>query len=159
MVFRGLIASPDGTKFYDTTREGNPEDAVAMGHDAGMELKVKLYPSGDPSHLPCSPNDGAFISYKLHDGHISRLNENPERFCSQSHFPRLDGPLVSNSRPTCSLVYPLVLTHPIALLSPRVVMRAVIDCVCFHGGGVCPSEIGNRAGAEEGRTGIFRHFF
>lgn len=40
LVFRGLIASPDGTQFYDTTREGNPEDAVAMGHDAGMELKV-----------------------------------------------------------------------------------------------------------------------
>lgn len=40
LVFRGLIASPDGTQFYDTTREGKPEDAVAMGHDAGMELKV-----------------------------------------------------------------------------------------------------------------------
>lgn len=40
LVFRGLIASPDGTKFFDTTREGSPEDAVEMGHDAGMELKV-----------------------------------------------------------------------------------------------------------------------
>lgn len=40
LVFRGLIASPDGTQFYDTTREGKPEDAAAMGHDAGMELKV-----------------------------------------------------------------------------------------------------------------------
>lgn len=39
-MFRGLIASPDGVQFYDTTREGKPEDAVAMGHDAGMELKV-----------------------------------------------------------------------------------------------------------------------
>lgn len=39
-MFRGLIASPDGKLFYDTTREGKPEDAVAMGHDAGMELKV-----------------------------------------------------------------------------------------------------------------------
>lgn len=40
LLFRGLVASPDGTQFYDTTREGKPEDAVAMGHDAGMELKV-----------------------------------------------------------------------------------------------------------------------
>ena len=42
LVFRGLVASPDRTQFYDTTREGKPEDAVAMGHDAGMELKVKI---------------------------------------------------------------------------------------------------------------------
>lgn len=41
LVFRGLIASPDGKLFYDTTREGKPEDAVEMGHDAGMELKVR----------------------------------------------------------------------------------------------------------------------
>lgn len=40
LVFRGLIASPDGKQFYDTTREGKPEDAVEMGNDAGMELKV-----------------------------------------------------------------------------------------------------------------------
>lgn len=57
LVFRGLIASPDGTQFYDTTREGKPEDAVAMGHDAGMELKVKLCLSRDPSHLARSPKD------------------------------------------------------------------------------------------------------
>lgn len=43
LVFRGLIASPDGAQFYDTTREGKPEDAVAMGHDAGMELKVIFF--------------------------------------------------------------------------------------------------------------------
>lgn len=42
LVFRGLVASPDGSQFYDTTREGKPEDAVAMGHDAGMELKVRI---------------------------------------------------------------------------------------------------------------------
>lgn len=40
-MFRGLIASPDGKLFYDTTREGKPEDAVEMGNDAGMELKVR----------------------------------------------------------------------------------------------------------------------
>lgn len=40
LVFRGLIASPDGKLFYETTREGKPEDAVEMGNDAGMELKV-----------------------------------------------------------------------------------------------------------------------
>ncbi|CAM9833517.1 unnamed protein product [Pylaiella littoralis] len=44
LVFRGLIASPDGKQFYDTTREGKPEDAVAMGHDAGMELKKRAGP-------------------------------------------------------------------------------------------------------------------
>ena len=40
LVFRGLIASPDGTEFFETTREGSKEDAIEMGHDAGMELKV-----------------------------------------------------------------------------------------------------------------------
>lgn len=42
LVFRGLIASPDGSLFYETSREGSPEDAEQMGHDAGMELKVPL---------------------------------------------------------------------------------------------------------------------
>eukprot|EP00752_Nemacystus_decipiens_P009011 g8044.t1 len=44
LVFRGLIASPDGKQFYDTTREGKPEDAVEMGNDAGMELKKRAGP-------------------------------------------------------------------------------------------------------------------
>lgn len=43
MVFRGLIASPDGSRFFDTTREGSPEDAEEIGRDAGAELKVGLY--------------------------------------------------------------------------------------------------------------------
>lgn len=53
LVFRGLIASPDGKLFYDTTREGKPEDAVEMGNDAGMELKVRR----GGSHLPAAEID------------------------------------------------------------------------------------------------------
>ncbi|CAM9637374.1 unnamed protein product [Discosporangium mesarthrocarpum] len=40
LVFRGLIAKPDGTELHETTREGSLEDAVAMGDDAGQELKA-----------------------------------------------------------------------------------------------------------------------
>nr|CAB3448966.1 unnamed protein product [Digitaria exilis] len=41
--FRGLLASPDGSKVYRTTRSGlySFEDMVAMGKDAGHELKAK----------------------------------------------------------------------------------------------------------------------
>jgi hydroxymethylbilane synthase len=36
---RGLIAKPDGSAAFECTREGAPGDAVALGHDAGRELK------------------------------------------------------------------------------------------------------------------------
>lgn len=41
MTFRGLVARPDGTKVYETTREGaaNEAEAVAMGREAGEQLK------------------------------------------------------------------------------------------------------------------------
>ncbi|KAJ1632535.1 hydroxymethylbilane synthase [Pavlovales sp. CCMP2436] len=39
LVLRGLIARPDGTKVYETSRRGSPADGIAMGKDAGEELK------------------------------------------------------------------------------------------------------------------------
>ena len=41
LEFRGLIAKPDGTVLYKTTASGAPADAVAIGEEAGKELKVK----------------------------------------------------------------------------------------------------------------------
>jgi hydroxymethylbilane synthase len=39
--FRGLIAKPDGSQVYETTREGAAAQASALGHDAGHELKER----------------------------------------------------------------------------------------------------------------------
>jgi hydroxymethylbilane synthase len=39
--FRGLIAKPDGSETFETTREGPAGDAAALGADAGRELKVR----------------------------------------------------------------------------------------------------------------------
>jgi hydroxymethylbilane synthase len=37
--FRGLIAKPDGSEIFETTREGACADAARLGADAGDELK------------------------------------------------------------------------------------------------------------------------
>jgi hydroxymethylbilane synthase len=42
--FRGLIAKPDGSQTFDTSREGAVVDAVALGSDAGHELKRRAGP-------------------------------------------------------------------------------------------------------------------
>jgi hydroxymethylbilane synthase len=39
--FRGLIAKPDGSEVFETTREGAISEASALGHDAGRELKER----------------------------------------------------------------------------------------------------------------------
>ena len=39
--FRGLIAKPDGSDAVETEREGAVADAVALGTDAGRELKAR----------------------------------------------------------------------------------------------------------------------
>jgi hydroxymethylbilane synthase len=39
--FRGLIVKPDGSEAYETTRAGARADAVALGADAGLELKSR----------------------------------------------------------------------------------------------------------------------
>jgi len=39
--FRGLIAKPDGSHVYETTREGAAAQASVLGHDAGRELKER----------------------------------------------------------------------------------------------------------------------
>jgi hydroxymethylbilane synthase len=39
--FRGLIAKPDGSHVFETTREGAIAQASALGHDAGRELKER----------------------------------------------------------------------------------------------------------------------
>jgi len=41
ILFRGLIAKPDGSVVYETTRAGSLEDAVKLGTEAGAELKAK----------------------------------------------------------------------------------------------------------------------
>lgn len=46
-IFQGLIASPDGTRVFETYRKGpyNHDDMVAMGKDAGQELLQKAGPN------------------------------------------------------------------------------------------------------------------
>lgn len=41
LVFRGLIAMPDGSEKYETTAEGDPADAYNIGFKAGQELKER----------------------------------------------------------------------------------------------------------------------
>jgi hydroxymethylbilane synthase len=38
--FRGLILTPDGSRFHEIERQGSPADARAMGDDAGRELRA-----------------------------------------------------------------------------------------------------------------------
>jgi hydroxymethylbilane synthase len=42
--FRGLIAKPDGSRYFDTEREGQTGDAVLLGADAGRELRERAGP-------------------------------------------------------------------------------------------------------------------
>ena len=42
--FRGQVLSPDGRQCFDTTREGRMAEAVALGQDAGEELKRRAGP-------------------------------------------------------------------------------------------------------------------
>ncbi len=44
LKFRGLIAKPDGSAAFDASREGNVRDAIALGTDAGRELKKRAGP-------------------------------------------------------------------------------------------------------------------
>src|SRR5205085_5741292 len=37
--FRGMILRPDGSEAHETSRSGSRDDAVALGADAGAELK------------------------------------------------------------------------------------------------------------------------
>jgi hydroxymethylbilane synthase len=41
VAFRGLIAKPDGSEVHECTRAGAVADAVALGSDAGRELKAR----------------------------------------------------------------------------------------------------------------------
>ena len=41
LTFRGLISKPDGSSMFTTTRTGAAVDAVAIGRDAGEELRAK----------------------------------------------------------------------------------------------------------------------
>lgn len=42
--FRGLVLRPDGSEWFETAREGASSDAVALGADAGQELKSRAGP-------------------------------------------------------------------------------------------------------------------
>ena len=37
--FRGLVAKPDGSEFYEVTRSGSIEDAARIGDDAGLQIQ------------------------------------------------------------------------------------------------------------------------
>ena len=39
--FRGIIISPDGREFFETTRDGSRADAAALGTDAAQELRKR----------------------------------------------------------------------------------------------------------------------
>ena len=41
LAFRGLIAKPDGSASFDTSRHGAVADAAALGRDAGHELRAR----------------------------------------------------------------------------------------------------------------------
>jgi hydroxymethylbilane synthase len=41
LLFQGLVAKPDGSIVYETSRAGAIEQAVQMGTEAGTELKAK----------------------------------------------------------------------------------------------------------------------
>jgi hydroxymethylbilane synthase len=41
LVLRGLIAKPDGSETFETMRSGSPNDAVAIGTEAGRELRER----------------------------------------------------------------------------------------------------------------------
>lgn len=46
LTFRGLVAAPDGTRVFETSREGaaTEADALAMGREAGEQLKKEAGP-------------------------------------------------------------------------------------------------------------------
>jgi len=44
VFFRGMILKPDGSESFSTQRQGAAATAVEMGHDAGMELKLRAGP-------------------------------------------------------------------------------------------------------------------
>jgi hydroxymethylbilane synthase len=46
MHFRGLVASTDGKKIYETSRTGtfNAEEGARLGREAGEELKAQAGP-------------------------------------------------------------------------------------------------------------------
>jgi hydroxymethylbilane synthase len=41
LSFRGLIAKPDGSASFETSRAGAARDAAMLGADAGRELKQR----------------------------------------------------------------------------------------------------------------------
>jgi hydroxymethylbilane synthase len=44
VLLRGLIAKPDGSEMLDVSREGSRAEAIALGADAGRELKGRAGP-------------------------------------------------------------------------------------------------------------------
>jgi hydroxymethylbilane synthase len=42
LQFKGLVAKPDGSVIYETSRTGKPEDGLSIGTDAGEELRLKM---------------------------------------------------------------------------------------------------------------------
>jgi hydroxymethylbilane synthase len=45
LEIRGLVLRPDGSESLEAVRRGSPEDAVALGREAGTELRTRM-PAG-----------------------------------------------------------------------------------------------------------------
>ena len=70
---RGLIAKPDGSESFECSREGPAGEAVALGHDAGAELKRRA--PAPISSQPCDPC-GSWSPGR------SRMRNAPRRRCA-----------------------------------------------------------------------------
>jgi hydroxymethylbilane synthase len=44
LILNGIVLSPDGKHAFDIKREGSVNDAHALGHEAGVELKTRAKP-------------------------------------------------------------------------------------------------------------------
>jgi hydroxymethylbilane synthase len=44
LLFRGMILTPDGREWHETTRQGRPEEAIRLAEDAAAELLARAGP-------------------------------------------------------------------------------------------------------------------
>jgi len=70
VFFQGLIAKPDGSLIFETTKTAAPEDAVKMGTEAGEELKAKCGARFEEffTEMEVAPEPVSSMSGKTTDG-------------------------------------------------------------------------------------------
>ena len=44
LEIRGLVLRPDGSESLEVVRRGSPDDAAALGREAGLELRARMPP-------------------------------------------------------------------------------------------------------------------